>query len=85
MLVGSSQRVVTLTKELDLSISGISPKRGNSSKCLGVEIDKFLAWDVHIASVSKKVSSCIGVIKKIKILVQYYCKNGGGYLALKNQ
>ena len=66
MLVGSRQRVAILTQELDLSINGILLKRVNSSKCLGVEIDEFLTWDVHIASVSKKVSSSIGVIKKIK-------------------
>ena len=54
MLVGSRQRVATLTQELDLSINGISLKRVNSSKCLGVEIDEFLTWDAHISSVSKK-------------------------------
>ena len=36
MLVVSRQRVATLTKEFDLSINGISLKRVNSSKCLGV-------------------------------------------------
>ena len=53
MLVGSRQRVATLTQELDLSINGISLKRVSSSKCLGVEIDEFLTWDAHISSASK--------------------------------
>ena len=69
MLIGSRQRMATLTQELDLSINGISLKRINSSKCLGVEIDEFLTWDAHIASISRKVSSGIGVIKKIKPFV----------------
>ena len=69
MLVGSRQTVATLTQELDLSIYGISLKRVNSSKCLAVEIDEFLTWDTHISSVSKKVSSGIGVVKKIKPFV----------------
>ena len=69
MLVGSRQRVATLTQELDLSINGISLKRVNSSKCLGVEIDEFFTWDAHVTSVSQKVSSGIGVIKKIKPFV----------------
>ena len=64
MLVGSRQRIATLAQELDPPINGISLKRVNSSKCLGVEIDEFLTWDAHI--VSKKVSSGIGVIKKMK-------------------
>ena len=69
MLIGSRQRIATLTQELDLSINGISLKRVNSSKCLGVEIDEFLTWDAHIASISRKVSSGIGVLKKIKPFV----------------
>ena len=64
-----AKSIATLTQELDLSINGISLKRVDSSKCLGVEIDEFLTWDAHIASVSKKVSSVIGVIKRIMPLV----------------
>ena len=68
MLVWSREREATLTQELDLSINGISLKRVNSSKCLIVEIDEFLTLDARISSVSKKVSSGIGVIKKIEPL-----------------
>ena len=39
------------------------------SWCLGVEIDEFLTWDAHVASISRKVSSGIGVIKKTKPFV----------------
>ena len=42
MLVGSRQIIATLTQDLDLSTNGISLKRLNSSKCLGLEIDEFL-------------------------------------------
>ena len=66
MLIGSRQRIATVTESLDLSINGISLKKVNCSKCLGVELDKFLSWDSHITSVCKKVSSGIGVLKKIK-------------------
>ena len=66
MLIGSRQRIATVTESLDLSINGISLKKVNCSKCLGVELDEFLSWDSHITSVCKKVSSGIGVIKKIK-------------------
>ena len=69
MLVGSRQRVATLTQELDLSVSGILLKRVNSSKCIGVEIDEFLTRDAQISSVSTKLPSGIGVLKKIKPFV----------------
>ena len=64
MLIDSRQRIATVTETLDLSINGISLKKVNCSKCLGVELDEFLSWDSHITSVCKKVSSGIGVIKK---------------------
>ena len=53
MLVGSRQRIATDTQgqELDLLVNGISFKKVDSSKCLGVEIDEFLTWDSHITSV----------------------------------
>ena len=71
MLVGSRQRIATVTQgqELDLLVSGISFKKVDSSKCLGVEIDEFLTWDSHITSVSKKVSSGKGVLKEIRPFV----------------
>jgi hypothetical protein len=72
MLVGSRQRIATLTQELNLSINGISLKKVNSSKSLGVEIDEFLTWDTHITSVSRNVSSGIGVIKKDQAFCAYF-------------
>ena len=47
-------------------INRISLNRVYCSKCLDVEIDEFLTWDTHIASISKKVSSGISIMRKIK-------------------
>ena len=66
MLVGSRQRIATMTENMNTFLNGISLNRVNCSKCLGVEIDEFLTWDTHIASVSKKVSSGISIMRKIK-------------------
>ena len=66
MLVGSRQRIATMTENMNTFLNEISLNRVNCSKCLGVEIDEFLTWDTHIASVSKKVSSGISIMKKIK-------------------
>ena len=66
MLVGSRQRIATMTENMNTFLYGISLNRVNCSKCLGVEIDEFLTWDTHIASVSKKVSSGISIMRKIK-------------------
>ena len=66
MLVGSRQRIATMTENMNTFLNGISLNRVNCSKCLGVEIDEFLTWDTHIASVSKKVSSGISIMRKVK-------------------
>ena len=60
MSVGLRQRIATVIQgqELDLLINGISlrkKKKKSSSKCLGVEIDKFMTWDSHITKVSSVV------------------------------
>ena len=39
------------------------------TKALGVCIDEFLSWDKHIDKISKKVSSGIGAIRKLKSCV----------------
>lgn len=59
MLVGSRQRIAAVTQgqALDLLVNGISFKKVDGSKCLGVKIDELLRWDSHITSLSKKVSS----------------------------
>ena len=69
MLVGSRQRIATMTVNMHAFINGISLNRVNCSKCLGVEIDEFLTWDTHIASVSKKMSSGLSIMRKIKPFV----------------
>ena len=66
-----SERIATLAQRqgLDDSITEFCQNKVGSSKCLGVEIVEFLTWNSHITSVSKKVSSGIGVLKKIKPFV----------------
>ena len=66
MLVGSRQRIATMTENINTFLNRISLNRANCSKCLGVEIDELLTRDTHIASVSKKVSSGISIMRKIK-------------------
>ena len=69
MLVGSRQRIATMTVNMHAFINGISLNRVNFSKCLGVEIDEILTWDTRIPSVSRKVSSGLSVMRKIKPFV----------------
>ena len=41
-------------------------KRVKETKALGVYIDEFLSWNKHIEVISKKISSGIGAVRKLK-------------------
>ena len=40
-------------------------------RCLGVELDERMSWEKHIDSISKKVASGIGIIKRVKPFVTH--------------
>ena len=65
MLVGSRQKIATITDNLKLSISGILLRKVNQTKYLGILIDH-LTWNSHITSVARKVSSGIGALRRTK-------------------
>ena len=44
-----------------------------SQKCLGIYLDKRLAFDVHIENLCKKICSGIGVLRRIKPFVPKDC------------
>ena len=44
-----------------------------SQKCLGIYLDKRLAFDVHIENLCKKICSGIGVLRRIKRFVSKDC------------
>ena len=51
MVIGSRQRVASLEGEISLSLFHTELERVQSVKCLGVNIDEYLAWDNHILSI----------------------------------
>ena len=50
---------------------GNSIKQVEFTKSLGVQIDENLTWNVHIEHISKKIASCIGILKKSKSFVPF--------------
>ena len=65
MLIGSRQKLSTLSKPLELSIDNVSIEHVSSVKSLGIFIDENLRWQTHIDKLSKKIASGIGAIKII--------------------
>ena len=69
MLIGSRQKLSTLSESLELSIDNIPIKQVSTTKSFGILINNNMAWHSHIDKLSKKITSGIGSIKRIKPFV----------------
>ena len=66
MLVGSNQKLVRIDSTVIIVIDNTKVKRVKLGKLLGVFLDENLSWGAHIKSISKKISSGIGALKRIR-------------------
>ena len=67
MVIGSNQRIHALSNnQIHIEIDGKSIKRFEEAKSLGLFIDEHLSWTKHIEEISKKISSAIGALKRIR-------------------
>ena len=69
MLIGSRQKLSTLSSQPELSIDNVQIEKVTSVKSLGIFIDENLRWQTHIDKLSKKIASGIGAIKGIRDFV----------------
>ena len=69
MLIGSRQRLSTVTVSPTLAINDFRVTQVATAKSLGVTIDDNLDWGSHMEKIVKKVSSGIGAIKRVRHLV----------------
>jgi len=66
MIIGSRQKLQTQSDEFDIEIDGEKIKRVDHTKSLGLIIDDRLSWSKHVEEISKKVSSSIGPLKRVR-------------------
>ena len=69
MLIGSRQKLKTLTASPVLSINGTLVNQVSTSQSLGVLIDANLTWGSHIEKLAKKIASGITAIKRVRQFV----------------
>ena len=69
MLIGSREKLNTLTASPVLSINGTPVNQVSTSKSLGVLIDANLTWGSHIDMLAKKIASGIAAIKRVRQFV----------------
>ena len=65
MLIGSRQKLNSLSALPALEINRTQLNRVNFTKSFGVLIDEDLTWSNHINAITKKISSGIGSIKRL--------------------
>ena len=66
MIIGSRQRLNAQCEEINISIDDRTIKRVDRTKSLGLTIDAQLSWSKHVDEISKKVSSAIGALKRVR-------------------
>ena len=63
---------VYLSDNPSLTINNFPTEQVSSTKSLGVSINENLSWNTHIETVCKKISSTLGLIKRIRDFVPFY-------------
>ena len=71
MLIGSRQRLNTFGRLPSFTIESNSIKQVEFTKSLGVNIDENLTWNAHIEHISKKIASCIDILKRSRSFVPF--------------
>ena len=70
MVIGSRQRLAThAILDLDVFVDNKRISRVSSSESLGLTMDENLTWSKHIDNISKKVSSGIGALKRMRSFI----------------
>ena len=67
MIISSRQKLKTSSKQsLDLALScGCKIKQVHSEKCLGVYMDRHMAWSTHIEKLCKKLRKRIALLARV--------------------
>jgi hypothetical protein len=67
MIIGSRQRLnVNADGNINITINDQPIKKVKETETLGMTIDQHLSWSKHVEEKSKKISSAIGALKRIR-------------------
>ena len=73
MIIGTRQKLITQDlNRINVRVDDTPIKRVQHTKSLGLIIDDNLQWKNHINSICKKISSGIGVLKRVR---RFICKD----------
>ena len=70
MIIGSRQRLSTFDNQnVEVCVNNKQINRVLKSKSLGLTIDENLTWKYHVDNITKKVSSGIGALKRMRYFI----------------
>ena len=73
MIISSRQKLHSLNDyTININVGGVQINQTNQSKSLGLIINENLSWKAHIHEISKKVSSGIGALKRVRPFVSLH-------------
>ena len=71
MIIGSKKRLSRLTSNPAINVGNLEIKRVKTTKSLGLMIDESLNWSAHVELISKKVTSGLAILRKIREIVDF--------------
>jgi len=73
MIISLRQELHSLNDyTININVDGVQINQTNHSRALGLNIDENLSWKAHIHEISKKVSSGIGALKRVRPFVSMH-------------
>ena len=70
MIICSRQRLATFNNyELSVSVDNVPVRQVSSTKTLGLTLDENLTWRNHVEVITKKISSGIGALKRVRGMI----------------
>ena len=71
MVIGSRQRLATFEKnDLNVFVNDKKIKKVQTTESLDPAIDEHLTWKNHINNITKKISSGISALKRVRRFIQ---------------
>ena len=74
LIVTAKKHCCSEVTTLELSLDNVRLEESVGEKLLGVVIDPYLSWDLHIDYLTKKLNSRIYLLKKSKVFLAIECR-----------
>ena len=71
MLIGSQFKLSQINSDFTVKVNNKPLERVIEHKSLGVQIDESLNWRPHIHIISKKISACIAILRRVSHFIPF--------------